>query len=199
MPRILISIKEGWFKPSRGGITAQGGALWGQRLWGPLTDVFTGGRQQFIKPDQDVMPKQLLFWLKPLSRSVNGQRTCREKWKGRKKEKVLNHAAVFSFSTLLNHVSPSSAALSAVNIPQKQTKCQRKRVFRIVYANVCSSCPNTSLLSIPSSMLLQNSSDLLPVDTQQTCPCLLARACAPACFRALSAVQCYTTQDDTFH
>lgn len=118
---------------------------------------------------------------------------------GEKKEKVLNHAAVFSFSTLLNHVSPSSAALSAVNIPQKQTKCQRKRVFRIVYANVHFSCPNTSLISIPSSMLLQNSSDLLPVDMQQTCPCLRARACAHACFRALSAVQCYTTQDDTFH
>lgn len=44
------------------------------------SDVFTCGRQQFFRTDQNVTQKQLLFSLKPLSRAVNGQRPCSKMW-----------------------------------------------------------------------------------------------------------------------
>lgn len=91
----------------------------------------------------------------------------------------------------LNHILRSTT-LSIINMAEKQTKHQRKKIsihhFLCKHLRLCSKIH----LFISFSILPQRSSDLLPADMSVPV-CVCVWVCD------LADMQYYTTQDDTFH
>lgn len=82
--------------------------------------------------------------------------------------------------------SPLQRCRRLINRKNKRNAEEKGRFF--FYANIHFLCLKTRLFSkIPSRMLPQSSSDLLPADTQQTCLCLCVL------LRSLSRAALYNT------